>query len=90
MKKKLTTTKRILGIILCIALIDLQLSYVLAFLGRDNIAESLGIAIVTEIIAVFLGYCCKAFFETREEEKNTLEREKMNQVNEDNGEEIAG
>lgn len=38
-------------------------SYILAFLGRDDIAESLSRVIVTEIIAVILGYMLKAVVE---------------------------
>lgn len=58
--------------ILYIALFDLQLSYLLAFLGREQIAETLSITVVTEVIAVILGYFLKAYFETREEEKVRL------------------
>ena len=39
------------------------MSYILALLGRDDIAESLSKVIVTEIIAVILGYMCKALIE---------------------------
>lgn len=67
-----TFTKRFVVVIMTIALIDMQLPFVLAFLGRENIAEELGKVIVTEIIGVFLVYCAKSFLETREEEKNKL------------------
>lgn len=64
-KKWLTTfTKKAVAIILVISLIDLQLSYVLAFLGREEIAESLSSEIATTIIGVMLGYFAKALFET--------------------------
>lgn len=65
-------------IVLTVAIVDLQLTYALAFvgvaLGRDTIpiAETLSITIVTEIIAVILGYYLKSFFETKEEKKNEL------------------
>ena len=59
-----------------IALFDLQLSYLLAFLGREQIAETLSITVVTEIIAVMLGYFMKSFKETKEEENVRLEEEK--------------
>lgn len=78
-KKKKTFSKLAVKWILIVALFDLQLSYVLAFLGRDQIAETLSITVVTEIIAVMLGYFLKSFNETREEEKVRLieqEREK--------------
>lgn len=58
--------------IITVALIDMQLPFVLAFLGKTNIAETLGGLIVTEIIGVFLVYCAKSFFETREAEKNRI------------------
>ncbi len=57
---------------MAIALVDLQIPFILAFLGRENIAEELGKVIVTEIIGVFLVYCAKSFFETREEKNNEL------------------
>lgn len=83
-KKKLTTTKKVLYLVLIMSAIDLQLTYILAFIGREEIAESLAITIVTEVIAVFLGYCCKSFFETREEEKNKLIEKHIN-LNSDEG-----
>lgn len=76
-KKWLTTfTKRAVAIILIVSLVDLQLSYVLAFLGREEIAESLSSEIATTVIGVMLGYFVKALFETffekREERLNKL------------------
>ena len=56
--------------IMCVALIDLQLSYILAFIGRDQIAENLSSDICHTIISIGLGYFLKSFVETREEEKN--------------------
>ena len=38
-------------------------SYILALIGRDDIAESLSKVVVTEIIAVILGYMLKALIE---------------------------
>lgn len=55
-----------------IAVIDLQLSYLLAFLGREQIAEELSRTIVIEIIGVMLGYFWKSYIETRESEKVRL------------------
>ena len=55
-----------------IAVIDLQLSYMLAFLGREQIAETLSQTVVVEIIGVMLGYFGKSYFETREAEKIRL------------------
>lgn len=52
-----------------IAVFDLQLSYLFAFLGREQIAEELSRTIVMEIVGVMLGYFGKSYFETREAEK---------------------
>lgn len=75
-------SKVLTGIILFVALIDLQLSYILAFMGKE-IAETLSISVVTEIIAVVLGYFIKSFNETKEAERIKLEIKK-NQLNREN------
>lgn len=68
-----TFTKKWVERLMYIAVIDLQLSYLLAFLGREQIAEELSRTIVVEIVGVMLGYFCKAYFETREGEKIRLQ-----------------
>lgn len=60
--------------ILVVALLDLQLSYILALLDR-NPMEELAKAIVLEIVGVFLVYCLKSFFETKEEKKSEREED---------------
>lgn len=76
-KNSVTTfTKRAVKWILVISLIDLQLSYALAFLGRVEIAENLSSTVATAIIGVMLGYFMKSFFETKEEKKLEFEKEK--------------
>lgn len=69
-----TFTKKAVTVILVVALVDLQLSYVLAFLGKEQIAETLSSEIASVIIGVMLGYFMKALFETffekREERLN--------------------
>ena len=72
-RTKKTFTKIAVKWILILSLFDLQLSYLLAFLGREEIAEDLSSTVATAIIGVMLGYFLKSFFETREEEKNKLE-----------------
>jgi hypothetical protein len=69
-ENKRTFTKRMMKAILYVALIDLQLSYILAFLGKEQIAEQLSGDICHTIIGVCLGYFLKSYFETREEERN--------------------
>lgn len=69
-----TYTKKAVTIILSVSLIDLQLSYILAFIGKEQIAESLSSQIAGTVIGVMLGYFMKALFETffekREERLN--------------------
>ena len=81
---KLTTfTKRAVFSILVVALIDLQLSYILAFLGKEQIAETLSSTIADTIIGVMLGYFLKALFETffeKREERLNREIEQMEDV----------
>ena len=72
-----TYTKKMMNRIVAAALIDMQFPFVLALLGRDQIAETMGGLIVTEIIGVFLVYCLKSFFETRESEKNRILEKQM-------------
>lgn len=73
-ENKRTYSKRMVKAIMYVALIDLQLTYILAFLGKEQIAETLSSDICTVIIGVGLGYFLKSFFETREEEKMKLEK----------------
>ena len=59
-----TFTKKAVTAILIISLIDLQLSYILAFIGKEQIAESLSSTIADTVIGVMIGYFFKALFET--------------------------
>lgn len=70
-----TFTKLWVSVLLIIAVFDLQLSYILAYLGRDIIAETLSVAIVTEIIGVVGVYMVRAFFDTYFEKKHEREVE---------------
>jgi hypothetical protein len=64
-------------LILIVALIDIQLTYILAFLGKE-IAETLAITLVTEVVAVFGTYSIKAYLGKRNEEKTRLEESQQN------------
>lgn len=59
-----TFTKKAVAIILVVSLVDLQLSYILAFMGQVQIAESLSSTIASTVVGVMLGYFFKALFET--------------------------
>ena len=50
-------------------------SYVLASIGKEQIAEELSGNVVTVAIPLILGYLLKAYFETHSEEHNKLIRE---------------
>lgn len=67
-----TFTKLWVSIVLICAVVDLQISYVLAFLGRENIAETLSVAVVTEVIGVLAVYMVRAYFDTKSEKKMEL------------------
>lgn len=75
-KTPLTFTKKIVLLVLIVALIDMQIPFVLSFLGREPV-ETLGTTIVIEIVGVCIGYFVKAFFGKKEEEKLKFERERM-------------
>ena len=83
-KKVRQYTKKWVDIILTVSLIDVQFCFILAFLGKDQIAETLGIAIITEIVAIGLGYMLKAFFETNAQKKNEIEMERIKRTYEVN------
>lgn len=78
-----TYTKKMMNRIITVALIDMQFPFILAFFGKEQIAETMGGLIVTEIIGVFMAYCLKSFFETRESEKIRLCEEQMQTESED-------
>lgn len=71
-----TYSKKAVTLILVVCLTDLQLSYLLAFLGKEQIAETLSSQIATVIVGVMIGYFLKALFETffekREDRLNGL------------------
>ncbi|MCM1232332.1 MAG: hypothetical protein NC489_19600 [Ruminococcus flavefaciens] len=72
-----TYTKKMMTRIINVALADMQFPFLLALLGREEIAETLGGLIVTEIVGVFLVYCAKSFFETKEAERQRLQEQYM-------------
>lgn len=62
-----TFTKFFTALILIVCLIDLQLSYILAFLGMEQIAESLSTQLCVTILGTAFAYMVRAFFDTKEE-----------------------
>lgn len=60
---KKTTTKRVVWACLVNGILWVWCSYILAYLGRADIAESLSKVAITEIIGVVLIYALKSLFE---------------------------
>lgn len=56
-------TKRKVNLILNHAIIWVYLTYGLAYLGRESIAENLAVTIVKVIIYTIMSYLCKSLFE---------------------------
>ena len=62
-KKQLTFTKIALGFVLINSELQIWASYILAFLGKDAIAEALSQQIVITIIGTMVGYFVKSLIE---------------------------
>jgi hypothetical protein len=65
-----TYTKNLVALIIAICLIDLQLTYILAFMGKSVIAEELSKQICTTILGVAFVYMVRAYFDTKAEKNN--------------------
>ena len=65
-----TCTKFITIFIVTVCLIDIQLSYILAFIGKEQIAETLSSQIVITILGVTSAYMIRAYFDTKAENKD--------------------
>ena len=65
-----TYTKNLVAAIIGICIIDLQLTYVLAFLNKGSIAESLSQSLCMTILGVAFTYMIRAYFDTKAEHNN--------------------
>ena len=63
---KPTFTKVAVKALLIVGVINAMVPYVLAAFEKEPVTE-LGIAWITDIVAVILGYMCKAYKETKQE-----------------------
>lgn len=75
-KYGITWTKRITQCLLVIGVLNGTIPFLLSFLGKSPCVE-MGIAWVTEVVAVSLGYFVRGFKDTKEEEKVRLEEKRM-------------
>ena len=69
---KRTFTKSAVKWLLILGCINGTLPFVLSAFDKEPVAE-MGIAWITEIVAVVTGYLCKSYFETKQERKQALE-----------------
>ncbi|GEM_PF-5879671 len=74
-----TFTKKWVNRLMWFFVIWISLSYVLAFCGRDQIAESLSQTVMTGGVAIFAGYMLKAYFGTYSKE-NLRYKEKVMKI----------
>ena len=72
-----TYTKRIVSLILIFCAICMILTYILAFMGRDQIAESLSTTIAQTILGTILGYMLKSYNESKQIENNTFKKAEL-------------
>lgn len=72
-----TFTKKWVGRLLWFGCIWVTWSYILATLGKTDIAESLSQTVAQVIIATVLGYLLKAFFETYSQKKNEMKEKEI-------------
>lgn len=70
-----TYTKRLVGFVVILCMIDLQLSYVLAFMDKVQIAESLSTQICITILGTVIIYAIRAYFDTKAEKRDEMIRE---------------
>lgn len=82
-----TYTKIFVTVVTAISMIDLQLCFIMPFVGA-SVPETLAVALVTEILGVSLGYFLKSYSETREVKRNELEERKLDSSQENQDEDI--
>lgn len=73
----LTFFKKIIIIVLATALVDIQFSYVLALLGKEEVAITLSDKWLDCVVAVVFFYAVKGFFGKFFEEKNRIKEKEM-------------
>ena len=67
---KQETSKRVVWACLINGFLWVWCSYLLAYIGREQIAETLSTVAITEIIGVVLIYCIKSLFENLSKNNN--------------------
>lgn len=75
-REQATTTKKVVWFCLGNGVAWVWCSYILAYLGRAEIAESLSKVALTEIVAVVLTYSLKSLFENLSKNNNWPDKQK--------------
>ena len=70
-KDEMTFTKRKVSFLLFVGVLGAFIPYLLSAFGRDPV-QAIGMAWITEIVAVILGYYLKSYNETKEEKRQKL------------------
>lgn len=87
MKKKKTNkiefSKRAAAAILLVALFDVQLCILAVYFDKEAPVE-IAVALITEIVGVFLTYCVKAYFGKKAEVESEREEQKADELGIDN------
>ena len=68
--KKTTYTKKMVAVILFVALLDIQLSYVLAFFDKGQVIEGLSNQLCITILGIGFAYMIRAYFDSKAEHAN--------------------
>lgn len=79
---KHTFTKIMVTWLLILGMINGTIPFILSACGKDPVSE-MGIAWVTQILGVSIGYMIKAYFETKQEKKQALDEFKAGMIEED-------
>ena len=72
-----TFTKNLVALIILVCLIDLQLTYILAFFDKANVAETLSTSLCTTILGVAFVYMIRAYFDSKAEHSNLDDAKKL-------------
>ena len=75
--KNMETGKKVVWVCLINGIAWVWCSYLLAYLGREQIAESLSQVAITEIIGVVLVYCIKSLVENLSKNNSWPDKFKM-------------
>lgn len=84
-KQKMETTKKVVWVCLINGFAWVWCSYILAYLDKPQIAESLSQVAVTEIIGVVLSYCIKSAVENLSKNNRWPDKDRPAEEHTDSG-----